>query len=236
MTFRSNEKYHDRAIYIDIEQTCWSTPPPLGMKPEIIEIGVVEVNLHTLEITREGSYFVRPKRWEISDRCTELTGITKEDIQKARPFPQVIESLKQEFRPSAVLCCSWGNDDDVIASTCHAHGLRTPLRYRLDLSRFFREWLLFRQTPSLMMVLDWFDLVFDGVPHGALADARNAARAHAVVVRRMRRKDDTVLPPLMEEFIQKPLVTAFGDKLNRAIGQFHFGEKPRRPKDKGESD
>ena len=72
-----DEKHHTRSIYIDVEQSCWTGPPPPGMRQEIIEIGVVEMDLQTLEITRERARFVRPRRWEISDRCTELTGITE---------------------------------------------------------------------------------------------------------------------------------------------------------------
>jgi hypothetical protein len=63
-----------RALYLDVELTCWSGPPPSDMRQEIIENGVVEMDLLTLKLTREAAYFVRPHRWEISDKCAKLTG------------------------------------------------------------------------------------------------------------------------------------------------------------------
>ena len=56
------QQYHPRSLYIDVEMTCWTGPPPPGMKQEIIEIGIAEMDLRTLDITREASYFVRPRR------------------------------------------------------------------------------------------------------------------------------------------------------------------------------
>lgn len=78
-----------------------------ALHQEIIEIGVVERDLGSLAVTRERAYFVLPRRWEISERCTELTGITKQDIRSARPFPEVLEALAEEFTPNRALCCAW---------------------------------------------------------------------------------------------------------------------------------
>lgn len=211
-----DEKYHIRSIYIDVEQSCWTGPPPPGMRQEIIEIGVVEMDLQTLEITRESARFVRPRRWEISERCTKLTGITTDDIKSARPFPEVIAAVTQEFSPAKTLCCAWGNDGGLIAAACHEHGLKTPLRYRLDLSQLFQSVFLLRQTPSLHNTVEMLGLNFDGVPHGALADARNTARVHAAVIRRMRREPDLVAPPV-KQLVEASPTTSFGEKLRSAL-------------------
>jgi inhibitor of KinA sporulation pathway (predicted exonuclease) len=226
-----DEKHHTRSIYIDVELSCWTGPPPPGMRQEVIEIGVVEMDLQTLEITHESSHFVRPKRWEISDRCTELTGITKDDIKDARPFPEVLASLTEEFSPSKALCCTWGNDAGLIASTCQAHGLKTPLRYLLDLARLFEGLFLLKQTASLRSAVDMLDLEFDGVPHGALVDARNTARVHAAVIRRMRREPDPVAAPVKPAIEAAP-ITPFGEKLRRVIGPFQLVEGPSSRGDK----
>jgi inhibitor of KinA sporulation pathway (predicted exonuclease) len=194
------------------------------MRQEIIEIGLVEMDLHTLEITRESAHFVRPKRWEISDRCTKMTGITKDDIQNARPFPAVIEALKEEFVPSKAQCCAWGHDADLVASTCQAHGFKTPLRYQVDMSRLFQELFLLKQTPGLRDAVEMLGLDFDGVPHGALVDARNTARVHAAVIRRMRQQLE---PPSIEQTVEANLVTSFGEKLRRAISKENPSDFPK---------
>jgi inhibitor of KinA sporulation pathway (predicted exonuclease) len=217
MMIHGDEKYHARSIYIDdVELTCWVGSPPPGMQQEIIEIGLVEMDLQTLEITRERSHFVRPKRWEISERCTKLTGIVSDDIQRARPFPEIVESLTKEFSPSNAVCCAWGDDAGLIASTCQSHALKTPLRNRLDLSQLVQWLFLLKQTPSLRNAVEMFGLDFDGVPHGALVDARNTARGHAAVIRRMRRESDLVAAP-MEQIVEVSPITSFGEKLRSAL-------------------
>ena len=81
----NDQNYHTRSLYIDVELTCWAEPPPTGMKQEIIEIGLAEMDLNTLVIAREKACFVRPRMWDISDRCTQLTGISNDDIRSQTP-------------------------------------------------------------------------------------------------------------------------------------------------------
>ena len=47
------------------------------------------MDLSKLKILDEASYFVRPRRWEISKKCAKLTGITDEDIRSAKPLAEV---------------------------------------------------------------------------------------------------------------------------------------------------
>jgi hypothetical protein len=67
------------------------------------------------------------------------------------------------------------------------------------------------------------DLEFDGIPHGALVDARNAARVHASVIRRMRREADPSPRPT-EQIVEVPPVTSFAEKLRRAMELRSLGE------------
>lgn len=113
-----------------------------------------------------------------------------------------------------------GNDAALIASTCQAYGLKTPLRYRLDLSQHFQALLLLKQTPGLKDAVGILGLSFDGIPHGALVDARNTARIHAAIIRRMRRKSDPTAPPAQQP-AGPPSVTPFGEMLRQAITKEH---------------
>jgi inhibitor of KinA sporulation pathway (predicted exonuclease) len=158
------------------------------MKPAIIEIGIVEVDLEALATTREKAHFVRPRRWDISARCTEFTGISAVDIRAASPFPEVLASIVEEFAPSKALCCFWGDDAAIIEDACRACGLRSPLRNLLDLAGLFHRLFLLRDQASLQKAVEILGLEFEGVPHGALADARNTARIHADIIRRMGRE------------------------------------------------
>jgi inhibitor of KinA sporulation pathway (predicted exonuclease) len=207
---------HTRAIYIDVEMSCWGGPPPPGFKQEIIEIGVVEMDLLTLQITRERSRFIRPRQWEISSKCTDLTGITEDDIQHARPFLEVLDSLTAEFAPSKALCCTWGDDAELIAAAYQSHGLKTPLRNLLNLAQLFKGLFLLTQIASLGRAIAMLGMEFDGVPHGALVDARNTAKVHAAVIRRMRREPDPPAVPFKKPVEMAPR-SVFAEKLRQSL-------------------
>jgi inhibitor of KinA sporulation pathway (predicted exonuclease) len=209
---------HSRAVYIDVELTCWSGPPPSGMKPEIIEIGIVEMDLAMLTITRERSHFIRPRRWEISSKCTKLTGITAGDIRLAQHFPQVLDAVIDEFAPSKALCCMWGHDAALIADTCKLHGLKSPLRNLLDLAHLVKGLFLLKQNPSLKHAIQLLGLEFHGVAHTAIVDAHNTARTHAAVIQRMREDLGHSRAPV-NNIRRKVQLSNFAEKLKQSLSE-----------------
>jgi inhibitor of KinA sporulation pathway (predicted exonuclease) len=212
----SDDIHYSHTLYIDREWTCWNVSPPPGMKQEIIEIGVVEMNLRTLEITQEAAHFVRPRRWEISAKCTNLTGITEEDIRKAKPLDEVLATLTKKFRPGTMACCAWGDDIAVLQRACKSLGLMNPFRHPIDLSRVFEGIFVTKEQAGLGTALKMLGLDFDGVPHGALPDARNAARLHASILRRMRRVPEPA-PPSTDEQEEIESLSTFGQKLIQSL-------------------
>jgi inhibitor of KinA sporulation pathway (predicted exonuclease) len=186
------------------------------MQQEIIEIGIVEMDLVTLNITQEASYFVRPRRWEISPMCTKLTGITNEDIRKAKPLDEVLSVLTKRFRPANKPCCTWGDDVSVIARTCTSLGLVSPFRRPIDLSKVFQGAFVTKEQLSLGGAIQMLEMEFDGVPHGALPDARNTARLHASILRRMRREPDPVPSPAVERN-EVVSLSPFAQKLSECL-------------------
>lgn len=162
-------------LYLDLEWTCWNETPPKGLRPEIIEVGVVEMDLTTLSLIREQAHFVRPRRWEISEKCTALTGITPEDVRTGRPLDQIVALIAQQFDPLPKVCCAWGDDVAILAAKCSAVGIEPPFRRSVDLSRILQQLLGAPGQMSLCAAMEFFGLKFDGVPHGALPDARNTA-------------------------------------------------------------
>jgi inhibitor of KinA sporulation pathway (predicted exonuclease) len=216
MTDADDQRCHTRALYFDVEQTCWSAPPPPGMQQEIIEIGVAAMDLETLEITLEKSYFVRPRRWEISAKCTQLTGISTDDIRTARPFPEVLTGITREFTPSKGLCCTWGDDAALIAKACQSYGLKSPFRNLIDLAVIHKHLFLLKDQSGLRKAIEMLGLSFVGEQHTALADALNTARVHASLIRRMRREPDPAPPPA-DPPAKVSSESAFAAKLLRAL-------------------
>ncbi len=208
--------FHARALYLDLEWTCWNVPPPPGMQPEIIEIGLVEMDLDTLEVVQEAAYFVRPRQWEISMKCTDLTGITAEDVWSAPPLSEVLATLTQKFEPQQKPCCAWGEDVSVIAKTCKRLGLVSPFRRPIDLATVFQGALATTDQKSLGAAIRMLGVEFDGVPHGALPDARNTARVHACILRRLRRLPDPLPPRAINNDEVAPL-SPFAQKLRESL-------------------
>ena len=127
------DKQDKQAIYLDLEWTCRNTVPPVGMNQEIIEVGIVAMDLADLKLLDEASYFVRPRRWEISQKCTKITGITDQDIRNAKPLGEVVRALTKRFQPEGKPCCTWGEDVPIFARACGAVGLVNPFGRAIDL-------------------------------------------------------------------------------------------------------
>ncbi|MFZ0301880.1 MAG: 3'-5' exonuclease [Terracidiphilus sp.] len=218
---------YQRTLYLDLELTCWDRPQPVGRSPEIIEIGVVEMDLKGPKIINEAAYLVWPRHLEISTRCANLTGLSVDDLKSAPPFEEVIDALVSKFSPSTKLCCTWGRDAELEADACRSHGVRTLLRNALDMGYLFSRVFLLCEQPSLRKAVDIIGLLFDGVPHTALGDARNTAHVHAAIIRRMRREPD----PAHDVRNQLPdcsRPTLFAEKLNQAMRKLNGGCEPER--------
>jgi len=213
---------YTHALYLDLEWTCWDVPPPLGMEPEIVEIGIVEMDLDTLSITQEAGYFVRPRRWEISLKCSSLTGITTDDIRKAKPLDEVLCLLSEKFHPMGKPCCTWGDDVSVIARRCKSLGLVSPFRRPIDLAEVFNGIFATKEQTSLANAIQMLGLEFDGIPHGALPDARNTAHVHASILRRMRREPDPAASSSSLQVASTSL-SPFAQKLSECLSSRPLG-------------
>lgn len=213
-----DELCYTSALYMDLEWNCWDGPPPPSHPMEIIEIGLVELDLKSLAILREAAYLIRPRRLEISRRCTRITGIEQQDLKNAPRFPVVLEQLIRDFNPCEKLCCVWGNDLEIFAKACGTYRLRTPFHRGMDLSQVVWDALLLRERPSVKSAVQRLELPFDGVAHTALADARNTAHVHAELLRRIRSGSDHMMQPIPTINTQTG-ISEFGAKLLSSLSQ-----------------
>lgn len=96
---------------VDVEATCWEGDPPVGQRSEIIEIGIVVLNLETLERTDKRSIMVKPEHSEVSEFCTRLTGITPEEAAAGITFREACDLLRSEYHTDSRPWASWGDYD-----------------------------------------------------------------------------------------------------------------------------
>ncbi|MNC14861.1 sporulation inhibitor KapD [compost metagenome] len=93
-----------RYLYcVDLEATCdeveeWESQRPLAVvadQMETIEIGLVVIDLETLEIVDEFQRFVRPQiNPTLTDFCTKLTSIQQADVDACVIAAQLTKRLQ----------------------------------------------------------------------------------------------------------------------------------------------
>ena len=99
-------------LVIDLEATCWRGSPPEGQVNEIIEIGLVLLPTSLASQGMKRSILVKPQHSEISEFCTELTGITQEAVDLSGvDFPEACSILMDDYKSHRVPWGSWGNYD-----------------------------------------------------------------------------------------------------------------------------
>lgn len=123
---------HDRFLnVVDVEATCWRGRPPAGQVSEIIEIGLCVVDLETRERVERHRVLVRPERSSVSAFCTELTGLTQEEVDGGIGFAEACALLEREHFSRSRAWASWGDyDRRQFERQCAAAGVRYPFGHR----------------------------------------------------------------------------------------------------------
>jgi hypothetical protein len=115
------------ALDLDLEMNCPDRFRPGAGDPEIIEIGIAELDVESsLEIVREQSCLTRPQR-EISHRCTRITGLTGDDFKGAKPLKEVIADMRAQW-PAKPTGITWGDDGAILTRACRQLHLAMPFR------------------------------------------------------------------------------------------------------------
>lgn len=177
-----------RYLYcVDLEATCdevgkSESPRPLVVVPdqmETIEIGLVVIDLESLEIVDEFQRFVRPQiNPTLTDFCKQLTTIQQADVDSAGTYVEVGEELGAFLAqyPNAAWS-SWGDYD--ARQLERDGGFAAGPSLLADLQHFnVRKWhkCLYNDQPkSLKLTVESLGLVWQGTYHRGIDDARNVA-------------------------------------------------------------
>jgi inhibitor of KinA sporulation pathway (predicted exonuclease) len=177
-----------RYLYcVDLEATCdeigeAESKRPLAVVPEqmeAIEIGLVVIDLETLEVVDEFQRFVRPQINPIlTDFCKRLTSIQQANVDVALTYQDVGEDLRTfaAAYPDAAWA-SWG-DYDARQLECDACLAGCPSLLE-GLPHFnARKWyagLYDDRRKSLKQTVEAIGLVWQGTYHRGIDDAKNVA-------------------------------------------------------------
>ncbi|VVP37257.1 hypothetical protein PS893_04668 [Pseudomonas fluorescens] len=177
-----------RYLYcVDLEANCdevgESEPSrPLAVVPdqmETIEIGLVVIDLETLEVVDEFQRFVRPQiNPVLTDFCKQLTSIQQADVEGAGTYVEVgLELGAFIARYADAAWASWG--DYGVRQLERDAGFAACPSLLAGLQHFnVRKWhkgLYDDQPKSLKQTVESLGLVWQGIYHRGIDDARNMA-------------------------------------------------------------
>ena len=184
-----------KAQFLDLEMLCWENgDAPHGQSKDIIQLGIVEVDINNLQITRKHNYYIRPKNkhFDVSEYCTNLTGITRERlIDEGRYFPDVMRTIKKEFAPQNKITYAWGSDFEPISKQCIEFDCHNPWVEQgiWDFGIIWRSAYNYKYKLSLIEALNSVGLNFIGPQHDALNDAYALAQLHNYMMQTIRNNE-----------------------------------------------
>lgn len=177
-----------RYLYcVDLEATCdeidesESARKPIVApdQMETIEIGLVVIDLESLEIVDEFQRFVRPQiNPTLTDFCKRLTSIQQADVDGARTYREVGEELRTfTARYPDAAWASWG-DYDARQLERDAGLAACPSLFEGVPHFNARKWhagLYDNRPKSLKQTVESLGLAWLGTYHRGIDDARNVA-------------------------------------------------------------
>lgn len=162
---------------VDVEATCWAGTPPPGAVSEIIEIGVTVVDLGSGVRTAKHRILVRPARSTVSAFCTELTGLTQDEVDTGVEFAEACRLLAADHAAGMRPWASWGDyDRKQFRNQCAATGTAYPFGSRHTNAKLvFSEAYGLAKRQGMASALQIAGLPLEGRHHSGADDAWNIA-------------------------------------------------------------
>jgi inhibitor of KinA sporulation pathway (predicted exonuclease) len=162
---------------VDVEATCWEDAPPPGAVSEIIEIGLTVVDLDEGVRLEKHRLLVRPARSTVSAFCTELTGLTSDEVEQGVEFAEACRELAARHRTGERPWASWGDyDRHQFTRQCAATETPYPFGHRhANAKAVFTAAHGLRKRPGMAQALRLAELPLEGRHHRGEDDAWNIA-------------------------------------------------------------
>jgi inhibitor of KinA sporulation pathway (predicted exonuclease) len=175
----------DYLLVLDFEATC--ERDKLIKPQEIIEFPVVALNLKTLQVDAIFQSYVKPVAHpKLSKFCTELTGITQEQVSgKDVPvFKDVLEKFKKwltnhklmNTQFAFVACGDW-DFGSMINQQCQLSQVEKPKYFNrwINIKTEFCKCYKVKRAGGMVAMLKQLNIELQGRHHCGLDDAKNTA-------------------------------------------------------------
>jgi inhibitor of KinA sporulation pathway (predicted exonuclease) len=178
---------------------------------ELIQIGAVVVD-EDLKITDKFMTYVSPTFGKVDAYIENLTGITKQNTNKA---PKVKEALEMFFNwmPDDAVLVSWSDNDEyqirkeTEAKGIVIDGLEEHLANWIDCQKTFSQKMNNERNYKLSEALILADIDYDEGEHDALVDAKNTAQLFI----KMERESELTLNPYFTTHEEKLTYNPFAE-------------------------
>jgi len=172
----------DYILVLDFEANCVRT----GRMPcqEIIEFPVQALNCRTLEVEKVFHSYVLPEVVpEISEFCTELTGITQETVKDSPTIEEVLASFDEFLSNFAGTNFAFLTCGDWDLKTC----LPKELSYKgIPVPSYFDRWINLKKVMPLgrgmMEALKTLNIEHQGRHHSGIDDVKNITKCVVALV------------------------------------------------------
>ncbi|MEF9950964.1 MAG: 3'-5' exonuclease [Clostridium sp.] len=172
-------------VFFDVEMNCIDKADNTLGYWEIVSIGAVKYSICSGEINKFYRV-IKPKvQCILSDRCTNITGLTQEDIDNGIGFEVAMKEMDKWIGNGKAIFLSWGREDiRAIKTNTSLNGNKNDLSNRIrkrfiDFQKEFSSYYLnSNQVVSLSKALVELGLEFEGPKHNALSDAYNLYRIY----------------------------------------------------------
>lgn len=174
----------DSIIVIDVESTCWENNYviPRNEFSEIIEIGIAEVDLVSMQTVRTESIIVKPKNSTVSPFCTQLTTLTQDMVDKGISLKEACDILKTKYHTKNRIFASYGDYDRKMfekgCKGCTSANIDYPFGHRhINIKTWFALAMGLNRELGMDVALSMLNIELEGTHHrGGGDDAKNIAK------------------------------------------------------------
>lgn len=165
----------DKILVVDIEATCWAANEPSALS-EVIEIGLAVLDVKTLTCTK-GGVLVRPTTSTVSPFCTELTGLTPNQVADGIPFHEACTWLRSNGSSSRMWASYGDYDRRMFEEQCRNERVAYPFsQSHLNVKTLLAAVMGWTKAPSMDEALRRLDIPLVGRHHRGVDDAYNIAQ------------------------------------------------------------
>lgn len=176
----------DQVLIVDVEATCWDGPAPAGQTSEIIEIGLCLLETASGIRHSKRSILVRPERSTVSPFCTQLTGLTQEQVEQGISFAEACALLQSEYRSHQRVWASYGDSDRLrFEKSCQERQIAYPFAPRhINVKILFALVHALPREVGMAHALQVLGMPLEGTHHSGADDAWNIAAIFAGILQR----------------------------------------------------